>query len=149
MHGGDKPRRGFNEVWRSDQHWSRTNTTLKQPETSCSTKSFQYTSRSYSSILLLDFNHSWLKIIPLNEVYIRCIHSAPMCPLRGYLDYLPLIKLQFCIILIQTQLLGQILFIRVYNKKIQNGLLSLLNSLLQTIFCHLRKSMCIKTIVNR
>ena len=109
MHGGDKPRRGFNEVWRSDQHWSRTNTTLKQPETSCSTKSFQYTSRSYSSILLLDFNHSWLKIIPLNEVYIRCIHSAPMCPLRGYLDYLPLIKLQFCIILIQTQMLGQIL----------------------------------------
>lgn len=109
MHGGDKPRRGFNEVWRSDQHWSRTNTTLKQPETSCSTKSFQYTSRSYSSILLLDFNHSWLKIIPLNEVYIRCIHSAPMFALRGYLDYLPLIKLQFCIILIQTQMLGQIL----------------------------------------
>lgn len=37
----------------------------------------------------------------------------------------------------------------VYNKKIQNGFLSLLNSLLKTIFCHLRKSMCIKTIVNR
>ena len=37
----------------------------------------------------------------------------------------------------------------VYNKKIQDGLLLLLNSLTKTNFCHIQKSICIKTNVTR